>query len=42
MNLKDIAWVGEDFELLFTIPEEKVDIWLQGWGTKNEEQAPEL
>ncbi|OEU64205.1 MAG: transcriptional regulator [Desulfobacterales bacterium S5133MH16] len=24
------------------IPEEKVDIWLQSWGTKNEEQAPEL
>ena len=24
------------------IPEEKVDIWLQSWGTKNEEQASEL
>ena len=24
------------------IPEEKVDIWLQSWGTKNKEQAPEL
>ena len=24
------------------IPEEKVDIWLQSWGTKNEQQAPEL